>query len=653
MKGKWNTRKIVALALVTLLTLLGSTASVGSAAPTAQDATVAITITATQITWRPLVKNGGIMLTISGPDYYMQKKYGATASPTFKSTDSAGKPLPDGIYVYELQLMPIDDGDTRPSVDDAERGIAPVRGEEPLVHGGAFTIVGGYFVVPTVKADDEDMDVARDRPSLDTAPADQCIYDDLIVTGSYCVGFDCTCGMSFGFDTIVLKENNLRIFFDDTSTAASYPRNDWRITINDSANGGASYFSIDDATGGRSPFRIEAGAPNYSIYVDDYGRVGFGTSTPYVEAHIKDSDTPTVRLEQDSSGGWTPQTWDLAGNESNFFIRDVTNGSKLPFRIYPGAPSNSLFIAADGDVGLGTSSPSGRLDVKNSAGSNSLLVVQDDGKVGIGTTGPAHRLDINSGPIRLYGDSDTTWNAASMYFENIGTNAQKWAVGARSNKFSISDETSPTGYALVIDASRNVGIETWSPGYKLHVNGSAGKPGGGSWSDSSDARLKEDIHPIDGRQALDLLNQLQGVTFEWINPEEHSAGTRAGLVAQDVEKVFPDWVERYDPQGSDAELIPEGEKAKAIHFPHDYNAYMIEAVKELDARNQVLAKTVAEQDVKIAALEQQNADLEARLTTLEKAAGTTSNGASSLPLSGLLLGGLLVVGVIASRRRKQ
>ena len=40
--------------------------------------------------------------------------------------------------------------------------------------------------------------------------------------------------MSFGFDTIVLKENNLRIFFDDTSTSASFPRNDWRIIANDS-----------------------------------------------------------------------------------------------------------------------------------------------------------------------------------------------------------------------------------------------------------------------------------------------------------------------------------------------------------------------------------------------------------------------------------
>ena len=207
--------------------------------------------------------------------------------------------------------------------------------------------------------------------------------------------------------------------------------------------------------------------------------------------------------------------------------------------------------------------------------------------------------------------------------------------------------------SIRIDNNGNVGIGTTSPGYLLEVNGTAGKPGGGSWSNSSDARLKEDIRPIDGRQALDLLNQLQGVTFEWINPEEHSAGTRAGLVAQDVETVFPDWVEEVDAQGSDAALIPEGEKAKAIHFPHDYNAYVIEAVKALDAENQALSKTVEEQDAAIAALQQQNADLEARLTALENDAGATVKSTFNLPMSGLLLGGLLVVGVVASRRRKQ
>ncbi|MEL6612996.1 MAG: bZIP transcription factor, partial [Bacteroidota bacterium] len=74
-------------------------------------------------------------------------------------------------------------------------------------------------------------------------------------------------------------------------------------------------------------------------------------------------DSPTLRLEQSGASGFTPQTWDVAGNETNFFVRDATGGSDLPFRIRAGAPSDALFIDSDGDIGLGTSSPSVQLQV--------------------------------------------------------------------------------------------------------------------------------------------------------------------------------------------------------------------------------------------------------------------------------------------------
>ena len=197
------------------------------------------------------------------------------------------------------------------------------------------------------------------------AAADQVILDDLIVDGSSCIGFDCVNGESFGFDTIRIKENNLRIKAQDTSTSASFPSNDWQITFNDSSNGGANKFSIDDIDHGRTPFTIEAGAPSHSLFVDDGGRLGLGTSIPVTDIHVKSGNTPTLRLEQDGSSGFTPQTWDVAGNEANFFIRDASNGSTLPIRLRPGAPTSSLDIAATGYIGIGTSSPQARLHIRN------------------------------------------------------------------------------------------------------------------------------------------------------------------------------------------------------------------------------------------------------------------------------------------------
>ncbi|MBM4255389.1 MAG: hypothetical protein FJ147_05770 [Deltaproteobacteria bacterium] len=91
--------------------------------------------------------------------------------------------------------------------------------------------------------------------------ADQVVADDQIVQGSTCVGFDCVNNESFGFDTIRLKENNLRIKFDDTSTAAGDPSVDWQLTANDSASGGANKFSIEDIANAKVPFTILGGAP--------------------------------------------------------------------------------------------------------------------------------------------------------------------------------------------------------------------------------------------------------------------------------------------------------------------------------------------------------------------------------------------------------
>ena len=198
------------------------------------------------------------------------------------------------------------------------------------------------------------------------ASADIQHLDDVIITFSLCVGNDCVNGENFGFDTLRLKENNLRVHFQDTSNSASFPSNDWRIVINDSSNGGANYFAIEDSNTGHVPFRVEAGAPANALHVDSNSNIGLGTANPVVPLHVVDGNTPTLRLEQDGSSGFTAQTWDLAGNEANFFIRDTTHSSNLVFRIEPGTPANTMYLDDTGRVGLGTTSPLATLHASSS-----------------------------------------------------------------------------------------------------------------------------------------------------------------------------------------------------------------------------------------------------------------------------------------------
>lgn len=204
------------------------------------------------------------------------------------------------------------------------------------------------------------------------ARADIVNAEDVIVQGSLAVGIDAVDNESFGFDTIRLKENNTRLSFIDTSTpGGSFPANDWSIVANDSSNGGRNYLGfrdkgVDGGAGDESgvlSFYIMAGAGVNSLMVDSNANVGMGTATPGLKLHLNKGDTPGIRLEQSNSSGFTPQTWDVAGNEANFFVRDQTGGNLLPFRIRPGAPTSSLDIAASGAVGLGTGSPRAKLDV--------------------------------------------------------------------------------------------------------------------------------------------------------------------------------------------------------------------------------------------------------------------------------------------------
>jgi len=351
------------------------------------------------ITWEPQVPYESVVLTVSGGgSIVLQEEFEAGTAPSIGLQDEDGKPLADGQYRYELRFAPV----VAPSVrqrltavqesEDRSAYVAELRStgvlpKEALVESGSFRVLEGRIVLPDgVETNSGGTHVSK-RHALSQGNSsipralDQVTADDLIVQGSLCVGTDCIDGESFGFDTIKLKEDNLRIFFDDASTLAGFPANDWRIIVNDSTSGGANYFAVEDSTAGKTPFKIEAGARTNALFVDSTGRIGIGTSTPILDIHVVTGNTPALRLHQDGSVGYSPQTWDVAGNEANFFVRDVTGGSRLPFRIRPGAPTSSIDIAASGFIGIGTATPTSPLTVYTSTAGN-LLKLETTSAVG-------------------------------------------------------------------------------------------------------------------------------------------------------------------------------------------------------------------------------------------------------------------------------
>jgi len=508
---------------------------------TANDKLANVIAGGSSVRMQVVTSHSGGTLVVSGPDgRAFRQEFGAGASPEFQIVDKQGARLSDGIYTYELRLAGAK-APARPADDEPEADRAARKRVEAPAQSGSFAILNGMIVVAgAVEESRQKAQATLPQRSSATLSGntvsrlrnhraallpmfDQVIPDDLIVQGSECVGFDCVNGEAFGFDTIRLKENNTRITFNDTSVAP-FPTNDWTIRANSSASGGASFLAFVDR-GDSSPgdetgtivFEVDAGAPANSIKVDSSGRVGLRTGTPVLDLHIATGNTPAHRLEQNSSGGFTAQTWDIAGNEANFFVRDVTGGSRLPFRIRPGAPTSSIDINASGFVGIGTASPQGNLNVKGQR------IIFDDSAGNI--SGGFFANILTSNPFTL-------WSGVGDF--RIGT--------------SVMNRTSGAGFLerlRILNSNGRVGIGTTAPDQLLSVNGEASKPTGGSWLVFSDERLKN----IKGNfnSGLKALMQLRPIRYEFKQDNSlglKSSGEQVGFGAQALQQIIPEAVTR-------------------------------------------------------------------------------------------------------------
>ncbi|HEX2257347.1 MAG TPA: tail fiber domain-containing protein [Afifellaceae bacterium] len=168
---------------------------------------------------------------------------------------------------------------------------------------------------------------------------------------------------------------------------------------------------------------------------------------------MRTGNTPAQRLEQDGSSGFSPQTWDIAGNEANFFVRDVTGGSRLPFRIRPGAPTSSLDIANTGNVGMGTASPQAPLHISEIG--PEIVRIQDTDSAGNASSGFIGFYDSAGTRRGFVGD-------ASGALDVLTINSDAGDVQIRTNSFL-------TGIYLV--QTGNVGIGTTAPTAQLHTVG--------------------------------------------------------------------------------------------------------------------------------------------------------------------------------------
>ncbi|MDX1476878.1 MAG: tail fiber domain-containing protein, partial [Saprospiraceae bacterium] len=291
--------------------------------------------------------------------------------------------------------------------------------------------------------------------------------------------------------------------------------------------------------------------------IDEIGRVGIGTPNPEYPLHIDDAGTPgtpTIALVLESTTSDRP-TLLFSENASGI---DLNDGMSIE---YDGTTAdNSLHINAVG-------------------GAPVVTIESASGQVGIGTTSPGvpisnTRLDVRDGHIAVSN------NFGVLSIHNSGTGI---GAGMDTGPGDELDLWSGGAVQMSIDASGFVGIGTTSPTALLEVNAfTVKKTAGGTWSASSDIRLKQDIR--DFRPGLQDILQIRPVNFRYNalsgydTRQEH-----VGVIAQELQEVAPYMVSTFE---KDGEEYLEVDNSAMIYM-------LINAVQELEARNALLEARLA------------------------------------------------------------
>lgn len=283
-----------------------------------------------------------------------------------------------------------------------------------------------------------------------------------------------------------------------------------------------------------------------------------------------------------------------------------------------GSPVDVVYVTNSGDVGIGTTTPQGRFEVRSGNGSywridstngdlhgnggtdgvmglindtvgnnartdivvnnQAHLVVRGNGNVGIGTGNPTSRLEI-------FGQD----GLAITGFQPFMTLRDANAGGARALFSTANGDIGFYTNAAIARQFPSVLIKDndWVgmgvvPGYRLdlpNIGSADGRGRANRWDTYSSARWKENVRTIEN--ALDKVMQLRGVSFDW--KAEHGGGHDVGFIAEEVGRVVPELVT----------WEADGQNAQGLAYDR-LTALTVEAIKEQQTRIEDLERANAE-----------------------------------------------------------
>jgi len=287
-------------------------------------------------------------------------------------------------------------------------------------------------------------------------------------------------------------------------------------------------------------------SPTPKVSISPAGNVGIGTSSPNHLLHLSSAGSTVLNVE--ATGANDSRVRITAGDANISYVEfadtsDIDTGeiryehstNNMQFRVNGNA--EAMRIDSSGNVGIGTSSPDRLVHIqKGDAGSavsdgNTALMIENNSHAIIQMASPN-----NVSARILFGDPEDADAGRLTYDHSL--NALLIHVNASE--------------AMRINSSGNVGIGTISPATALHVVGTArvstlagtgnravySAPSGSLTNSSSDGTLKTNVTTL-GSQ-LEVVKQLNPISFNWIDTEERGEQLEIGFIAQEVQPLVPE-----------------------------------------------------------------------------------------------------------------
>ena len=376
-------------------------------------------------------------------------------------------------------------------------------------------------------------------------------------------------------------------------------------------------------------FRIESNGNANTLFVDGgTDRVGIKTAVPTEDLHITGTDgSNSYLLIQNDASPESVQKFGYENNNGGFInLQNESGTDSVRFRSYGNSftlnnfgigttsPENLLHIEGSGSVfaqiessnnvdagiklirsgtgngdfaifnegGILTFSSGNDLGSAADATGTNRMFMKDDGKVGIGQSAPTFGLQVyenGSGTCQLKGNDQTVLEIIT--------------VGNSSAMIDCRLKNNDIGFRVESGGS-STGIISWKSG-TLH--------------NPSDERFKKNITDLE--YGLDEINLMRGVRFKWKAERDPYANDpddpryqaiQVGFIAQELEAIAPELVNT---------CVSDDSKA-IINNNYQLSAIMVNAIKELSAKNDAL-------EAKVTTLETVQAEHETSILALEAA----------------------------------